>query len=77
MKEVEGVFEDGFLLLLVFVVVDEIGFEVVLDEVGGAFVFGMEYSEWNDLEDDLELEWGGFYVFEEFIQKIEGEVYCL
>ncbi len=45
MKETEGVFENGFLLLLVFEVVDEIGFEVVLDEVGGAFVFGLEYSE--------------------------------
>jgi len=45
LKEAEGVFEDGFLLLLVFVVVDEIGFEVVFDEVGGAFVFGVEYSE--------------------------------
>jgi hypothetical protein len=37
----------------------------------------VEYSEWNDLEDDLELEWGWFYVFKKFVQKIKGEVYCL
>ncbi len=57
LKQTERVFEDGFLLVLPLVVADEVGFEVVLDEVSAALVLWLEYAELNHLEDYLELEW--------------------
>jgi hypothetical protein len=45
LKQAEGVFKDGLLLLLLLVVIDEIGLEIVLDEISGAFVFRVEHTK--------------------------------
>lgn len=63
--------------MLLLVVIDEIGLEIVLDEISGAFVFRVEHAKWNDLEDDVQLERGWFDVLVKLIQEVEGKVDCL
>jgi hypothetical protein len=45
LKQAEGVFKDGLLLLLLLVVIDEIGLEIVLDEISGAFILRVEHAK--------------------------------